>query len=259
MSPVAPLPTFLIIGAERSATRWLRFNLDRHPDIYAPRLDLAYFSNIDKMHGLRSHWYRSQFVDWEGEPILGECSPSYLAWSNRPHDVAHRISQLIPEARLIAILRDPIDRMHSAMVNHMKWGRIPADTDLYSLISSGDERALALDLLGRSIYFQSLTSFDEFFGDQLLTLFYDDVRDHPEDTYRAALDHIGASTDFIPDDLDVVRYASGDVLTPTPPTPEQRRVLSAWFRLDIQRLQEWTGRDLSAWDPDPDAAPMSLL
>ena len=44
----APHPTFVIIGAKRAATRWLRFNLDRHPDICAPPLHLDYFSDPDR-------------------------------------------------------------------------------------------------------------------------------------------------------------------------------------------------------------------
>jgi hypothetical protein len=254
-----PLPTFLIIGAERSATRWLWYNLVQQPDVFIPKDEIGFFSDLDKMNELRSHWYRQQFDGWFREPCRGERAPSYMAWGNRPHDMAASMHSLMPDIRLVAIVRDPVDRMYSAMVNHMKWGRIPPDTDLYTLISTGDERAMTLDLIGRSIYFQSLTSYDEMFGDQLLTLFYEDVRDHPEQTYETVLHHIGASTDFLPEHLDRVRYANGTALDPPRPTPEEHRDLYEWFRVDVDRLQDWTGRDLTHWDPGPGGKPNWLM
>ena len=42
---IPPFPSFFLIGAERCGVRWLRFNLDQHPDICAPPLDLHYFAN----------------------------------------------------------------------------------------------------------------------------------------------------------------------------------------------------------------------
>ena len=43
-----PLPTFLIIGADKSATRWLRVNLNEHPDVFAPPGELGFFNSADR-------------------------------------------------------------------------------------------------------------------------------------------------------------------------------------------------------------------
>ena len=49
MEPLAPpLPTFLIIGAQKSATRWLRLNLGLHPDVFTARGELEFFNNGDR-------------------------------------------------------------------------------------------------------------------------------------------------------------------------------------------------------------------
>src|SRR5262245_20945189 len=48
----APLPNFLIIGAQKSATRWLRSNLAQHPEIYAAPTELSYFNNAERMADL---------------------------------------------------------------------------------------------------------------------------------------------------------------------------------------------------------------
>jgi hypothetical protein len=49
MEPAAlPLPTFLIIGAQKSATRWLRLNLGLHPAVFAASREIEFFNNRDR-------------------------------------------------------------------------------------------------------------------------------------------------------------------------------------------------------------------
>jgi len=102
-SPEPPLPSFLIIGAQKSATRWLRYNLGLHPEIFTPRYELKFF-NSPIYHELGVEWYRAQFKGWTGEPIVGEATPSYMIWKHTPGRVARRIRETVPEVRLIAIL-----------------------------------------------------------------------------------------------------------------------------------------------------------
>ena len=79
-----PLPTFLIIGAERSGTRWLRANLEEHPDVFTPPASLSYFNNRDRMRKRGIKGYRQQFQGWSGEP--GTLFPSSAGTSRRPGD-----------------------------------------------------------------------------------------------------------------------------------------------------------------------------
>ena len=60
-------------------------------------------------------WYRAQFESWAGESILGEATPGYMMWRHHPRRVAERIKEVVPDARLIAILRNPVDRAQSAL------------------------------------------------------------------------------------------------------------------------------------------------
>ena len=66
-----PLPTFLIIGAQKSATRWLRFNLGLHPDVYVAPSEIEFFNNRNRYNDLGVSWYRAQFEGSAGEPIVG--------------------------------------------------------------------------------------------------------------------------------------------------------------------------------------------
>ena len=75
-----PLPTFLIIGAQKSATRWLRLNLGLHPDIFSARRELEFFNNGDRVERAGLVSYRAQFEGWSGEPFVGEATPGYMFW-----------------------------------------------------------------------------------------------------------------------------------------------------------------------------------
>ena len=67
MEPLAPpLPTFLIIGAQKSATRWLRLNLGLHPDVFAASRDRVLQQRGPVPRG-GHRWYRAQFEGWAGE------------------------------------------------------------------------------------------------------------------------------------------------------------------------------------------------
>lgn len=73
-----PLPTFLIIGAQKSATRWLRLNLGLHPDIFTAGREIEFF-NSAKQFDQGTSWYRQQFEGWDGERFVGEATPGYMS------------------------------------------------------------------------------------------------------------------------------------------------------------------------------------
>ena len=89
MEPLAlPLPTFLIIGAQKSATRWLRLNLGLHPDVFAASAELEFFNNGVRFRDEGTDWYRGKFSGWNGEAIVGEATPGYMFWRHGPAVVA---------------------------------------------------------------------------------------------------------------------------------------------------------------------------
>lgn len=256
------LPTFMIIGAERCATRWLRFNLDQHPDIYTPSYELAYFNDpanfpeplrlkhLESKKGSLRH-YKAKFDAWNGERFVGESSPQYLMWNNHTDEMAKRIQTVVPDVRLIALVREPIDRMYSAVLHHIKRGALGPDADIFDMVSNGDPRVAELGLISNGTYGSSLYPYQQRFGDQLLILFYDDIVANPQLVYDQALAHIGASTDFKPRDLHKVMFSNRASVSTTvpPPTVLHRQLMYFYFRPDVDQLAASTGRDLSAWDP----------
>lgn len=111
------LPNFLIIGAMKSGTTSLYNYLRQHPRVFMPDYKEPEFFVAEKTWGRGTKWYASLFAGAEDELAIGEASTSYTKYTEFP-GVPERIKLVLPEVRLIYILRDPIARIQS-MYEHM--------------------------------------------------------------------------------------------------------------------------------------------
>jgi hypothetical protein len=120
------LPDYLIIGTQKGGTSSLYNYLCMHPDVASATMkEIHYFSHhMDKGEG----WYRGHFATEAflsaatrvrgRRPLSGETSPDYLF---NPY-AAGRAFQLLPEARLLVLLRDPVDRAFSHYRHRVRKG-----------------------------------------------------------------------------------------------------------------------------------------
>lgn len=251
-----PLPNFLIIGAQKSATRWLRLNLGLHPDVFTAASEIEFFNNRDRYDQQGLAWYRQQFEGWSGERFVGEATPGYMFYRHRPAAMAERIDASLPGVRLIAILRNPIDRAKSALIHHIEGGGLPPDADLLTHVRSVPPNKDPLGIITGGWYAASLEPFHDRFGERLMIVLHDDVDEDPRALYDKAVRHIGANADFVPPELDKVRFSHQATPSPDPNRQplaiEAREELHAFFVDDLRKLEEMIGRDLSIWDPDDD-------
>jgi Sulfotransferase domain len=248
-----PLPTFLIIGAQKSATRWLRQNLGEHPDIFTSPYEIGFFNSPKRFESLGVGWYREQFVGWDGEPIVGEATPGYMMWRHEPSVVAKGIKDTIPDVRLIAILRNPVDRANSALVHHIKHERLHPRSSLVDLARERPADRDRLGLVAGGWYAASLQPYQSLFGEQLCVMLHDDIRDDPGTAYEIALHHVGASPGFVPQNLHELVYSNQQgesSLWKRDVSPAERETLRGYFRDDLRKLEQMIGRDLSVWEPD---------
>ena len=113
-------PTFLVIGAERAGTTSLYRYLGRHPQVMTATLRRKGAHYFDTNFGNGVRWYRSHFpTDWAirrrtrragiSHVVTGEACPYYVFHPLVPD----RIRSLLPDARLILMLRDPVSRAYS--------------------------------------------------------------------------------------------------------------------------------------------------
>lgn len=125
-APARSLPDFIIIGAQRGGTTSLHALLSRHPRVQpAWGKEIHYF---DRHPGRSAAWYRSHFPSWpyqrtlsalrRGTVLTFEATPDYLFYPHAPR----RAAALLPHARLIVLLRNPVDRAYSQYHMTVRWG-----------------------------------------------------------------------------------------------------------------------------------------
>jgi len=104
------LPNLIVIGAKKAGTTSLYHYLAAHPDISMSQEKELDFFVAERNWSRGLGWYRRQFSD--AAPVRGEASPYYTAL---PHHrgVPERMARVIPDARLVYLVRDPIERLVS--------------------------------------------------------------------------------------------------------------------------------------------------
>jgi len=136
-------PNFLVIGAQKSGTTWLHHFLKTLPDVYVPEneKELMFFDTQSRYDSLGMKGYLNYFADVRNEPVIGEVTPGYL-WTSGDYPewgppeefrlgIPDRIKAALgPDVKLVAILRNPVDRAISAFLHHRKFGRIQPDSRL---------------------------------------------------------------------------------------------------------------------------------
>jgi hypothetical protein len=182
------LPDFLVIGAPKAGTGSLYRYLKSHPEVYlSPIKEPRYFAFPETrpihrwMHGkLPVVWkiedYRRLFEARTTELVAGEMSPLYLY----SHCAPGAIRRLIPNAKLIAILRDPAERAYSDFCHHLRNGREPL-WDFAAALDAEDKRIAEgwwakYHYRHRGYYARQLRRYLDFFPrEQMLILLYDDM------------------------------------------------------------------------------------
>ncbi len=263
MAIMARLPTFVVAGVAGCGSRWLRFNLNEHPDIYLPPFPLDFFADgvpvfegppfgdgrRTPREGVR--WYRHQFMVPEELPCVGDASPAYLAGLNDPRTVAERIDEVLPEAPVVVLIRHPLDRLEAVALDQARRGRLDPEANLFELVRDDDPVVEDLDLVRGGLYAWNLVPFLELLGDRVLIVMHEDVLADPAGAYLRVLDHIGADPDFVPDGLERPVFSDPPVEAPRPLSEAERRQLYGLFREDVEELDALLGRSLRHWDPGP--------
>jgi hypothetical protein len=118
-STYGALPDFLIIGAMKCATTSLLYYLGQHPEIQVSSPKELNFFVAERNWGKGLAWYRSHFQ--KNIMLRGEASPAYTSYP-RYAGVPARIARILPHAKLVYILRDPVKRMVSHFIHRSARG-----------------------------------------------------------------------------------------------------------------------------------------
>ena len=111
---------FAIIGAGKSGTTSLFRYLSAHPDIYMPEVKELSFFAVPSLYEKTVEWYHREFyANVESSLLWGEASPAYMSYQETPH----RLVEYNPDLKLIALLRNPVDRAFSHHQHLVRAGR----------------------------------------------------------------------------------------------------------------------------------------
>lgn len=267
------LPAFIVIGAAKAATTWIGHQLRQHPEVFMPTTEPHFFStHHDKGLGCYVEHFRSA----PPGQIVGEKSADYLAHPQ----AARRIAELVPAVRLVAQLRNPVERAYSDYCMLLRRGMVSDDPARYLGNNDGEMARFLQD----GLYHRHLSRyFDHFPGEQVEIILYEDVRDRPETVVASVCRHIGVVPHVDPEAI-AMRVNNGKapllplslrrLLRPIKPvveplrglawfeaaratlarpmrypplTPELRQRLGDFYAADVAALGRLLRRDLTGW------------
>tara|TARA_B100001179_G_scaffold232066_1_gene223692 strand:- start:1578 stop:2435 length:858 start_codon:yes stop_codon:yes gene_type:complete len=172
---------FVIIGAAKSATTWLQTQLQADPAVYMPDPELHYFS---REYDRGESWYLSHFAEKPQARLIGEKSNSYLY----SPDAAARMHRDLPQVKLIAQLRNPVERAYSSYCMLFRRGEVGPNIEFHL----DPSRSQNMQILGSGNFHSHLKPFVDLFGrDKLLILFFDGVTKDPEAQMLRVRTHLG--------------------------------------------------------------------
>nr|WP_315383973.1 sulfotransferase [uncultured Sphingomonas sp.] len=270
------LPSFIIIGAAKAATTWIAHQLRSRDDVFLPGPEPHYFS---RAYDRGAAWYESLFAAARPGQLIGEKSADYLASPEAPA----RAAALLPRAKLVAQLRNPVERAYSDYCMLYRRGQVGPDIDRYL------DRHLTRTprFLDDGLYARHLARWlDRYPAEALKVILYDDIRGAPEQVLGEVCTLL--SIPSVPVDRAQVRERKNDSEAPLvpmalrrlpspvkalvaplrgnrlfenlrntiarpvryPPLSDAlREKLTDFYLDDVEVLSHLVGRDLSAWMP----------
>ena len=262
----------------RAGTSSLSSWLAAHPEVYVTPGKEVWFFDHDPYWERGLSWYESLFAGaGAAEAVaVGEASPSYM-FRRR---AVERMASTLPDAKLVAMLRNPVDRAYS----HWHYNRL-AGTERASFedaIARRMRHGRESPYLARGRYRRQLDDLLAHYpAEQVKAVVLDDMAQDPRGTYADICRFIGVDPDVVPDNVGRpqngieearaawLRYQRRpwrhvprrfrprltntivERLRPPPMAPEVRARLIESFADDNRRLGELLGRDVAAlWETD---------
>lgn len=291
------MPNFLIIGTAKAGTTSITSYLAQHPEIYISPIKEPYFFSFEgeevnfqgpgDRHAFRlcvNHLndYQKLFENVSSEIAVGEASSTYLYIDKS----AKRIRDYLPDVKIIAILRDPVDRAYSSYLHLIRDGHEKIID--FSLALKEESKRIHNNWMPLwhykqyGFYYKQLKNYYNLFDPQQIKVFlYEDLTLNPHFLLKEIFKFLDVDSYFVPDTsvrfnisgiprnriLNTLLMKPNPIKTALRPLfkpelrqkirrnnllkpqleVETRRELSQIYRQDILQLQELINRDLSKW------------
>lgn len=191
---------FIIIWTAKAGTTWLTDMLGQHPDVFVPKQkELHYFNemyssdlnmpNINQKRGIKR--YEKFFKDAKGNQIKWEATPAYL-WDKK---AAENIYKFDPNMKLIAIFRNPIEKIYSFyLYSVQRW--------ITSSQTISEEIKKSPFLVEQALYYEQIKKYYEIFPkENIKIMFFDDLKKDNKEFLKKIEKFIWVES-FIPENID---------------------------------------------------------
>jgi hypothetical protein len=211
------LPSFFIVGPPRTGSSWLHEILSAHTMLPTPWKETRFF-DTHFHRGLK--WYLTHYKESKRNGPIGEVAPTYFS----SPAARERIVQTVPNARIICVFRNPVERIVSLYRLKRAYGWIP-----WSF-----EEALVRDpeLMQSSQYVSNLRLWQQSFGKgHVLAGLYDDLRQNPQGFIDSVVDFIGVPRFRLADSQCGLVHDSDRMTQPRSYyRTRSARLVSEWFK-----------------------------
>lgn len=192
------LPEVLIAGAQKSGTTTLHHALRRHPSVFLPdQPQEIHFFDDDVNYAKGLEWYARFFKHASSSQVVAQTSPRYIYDPAAPA----RIHKDMPSARLIFILRNPVDRAYSHYALSLRYGieSLPFDAALQrerERLPVNETYRRFFSYIDRGLYASQLERFRKVFPrDQMKVLTTERLKADPSGVIRECYEFVGVDPD----------------------------------------------------------------
>ncbi|NJN04349.1 MAG: sulfotransferase [Leptolyngbyaceae cyanobacterium RM1_1_2] len=201
----AAMPNFIIFGAMKAGSTSLCNYLVQHPDVYiSPKKEPNYFLPADSAETTQpgrittledyQHFFQRSPTKVQAEKAIGEASVSYLCNEQLPR----LIYQAIPDVKLIAILRDPVERAYSHFLFLKRKGEESAES-FAAALEADQGHAQPFGYFRKGLYGQSVKNYlTQFESNQIRIYLFDDFKQDPLALTQNIFDFLGVDPHFQP-------------------------------------------------------------
>lgn len=197
-------PDFFLVGAAKAGTTSLYTHLKRHPEVYLPEVKESIYFSPEIRGGIHRDLYsnldryRARYEEARGYKAIGEVSSTYLA----AVDSAVRIREVSPAARIIIILRDPVERAFS---HYLYYQTTQDESTAVSFADalrryrnkSAEGWWMSEEYIVHGFYHAQVRRYLDAFGtDQVQVLLFDDLAKDPNELLTRIARHIGIDPSF---------------------------------------------------------------
>ena len=200
----SPKPNFFIVGAPKCGTTAMYEYLKQHPDIFMPVVkEPRFFGARPETRRFKTEQdYLQLFKGVQHEKRIGEASPSYL----RAPRAAAEIQAFCPDAKIIVMLRSPVDLIHSAFFQSKASGTEEQETLEEALARSHSAETLRdgktprPNYLSYAHFVEPLKRYFDIFGrENVHVIIFDDLKENTPEVYRQTLAFLEVDPSFQPE------------------------------------------------------------